>query len=152
MSKATYDKIAQALALIAEARTENTALAHDAALAELEAYRVHFGFNDEEINEKTHGALLRAIVAGRITFNPQEEVFSYTLKTPVDQTTGPMVTAITIREPTSLELSKANKGKPEEMEMIQRLIHSVSECGLHIAMRLGQADTTAIGSLFAFFG
>lgn len=145
-------KITQALELIAQARSENVTIAKDAALAELEAYRAHFGFDDSEINEETHKGLVRAIVQGRVVFDPQTEVFTYTLRHPVEQQNGPTIDSLTIREPDSLELSKANKGKPEEMEMIQRLVSSVSGQPLYVAQRIKQADVTAIGSLFAFFG
>lgn len=146
------EKLTQALELIAEARQEGVALAKDVALAELEAYRAHFGFDEKDINEETHGALVRAIVAGRVSFEPSEEVFTYTLRNPIDNNTGPAVESLTIRQPNTLDLSKANKGKPEEMEMTQRLVSYVSGQPLFVAQRIRQGDITVIGSLFAFFG
>lgn len=95
--------------------------------------------------------IVRAVMAGRITFDGQAETFDIQLRKPIDLDNGESVTSIKLKEPDTRNLRDANKAK-DDFEMTLRLLSYVSGHPLGVMERIKQKDLILAGEMFNFFG
>ena len=95
--------------------------------------------------------IVRAVMAGRITFDGQAETFDIQLRKPIDLDNGESVTSIKLKEPDTRNLRDANKAK-DDFEMTLRLLSCVSGHPLGVMERIKQKDLILAGEMFNFFG
>jgi hypothetical protein len=79
-------------------------IAREVALAEIVRWAEHF---DRAPDAGEHDTLLRAVMAGRLSFNAEREEFCYSLLKPVELENKDTLTTLTVAEPTAGQFAAA---------------------------------------------
>ncbi len=123
------------------------AICRETAGEEVKGWEKNF---DVILSPETSERLTRVVMAGRITFDEQAETFALKLRRPLELENGSTVESLTIREPRTAEIRQAGK-KGDEMELVLRLLSTISGQPLGVLDRMGSKDFTIVGELFNFF-
>ena len=99
---------------------------------------------------ETREKIVRALMAGRIMYDGKEESFTVHLRKPIQLANGQTIDSLRLIEPNAGQIREANKVK-DELEMVLRLLSSVTDHPLGVLDRLRQKDLVLVGGVFNFF-
>ena len=108
-------------------------------------------FFEAELSEDSVLSLLPSVMRGRVVLDEESEQFIISLRSPIKQKNGEVITEVTMREPEAGELQDAGKFK-NDMDIALNMYSKLTGLALGIIQRLRQRDLIAISGVFDFFG
>jgi hypothetical protein len=135
-------------------------IAREVALAEIAGWAEHFG-NVPDAGE--HEVLMRALQAGRLSFNAEREEFVYTLLKPVELENHDILDKLTLAEPTAgqfasafrvLKVRKDGNAAVGELDLMGTVKQVASCTGkpYSVIERVRKRDFDILQALVGFFG
>ncbi len=122
-------------------------IAREAAEEEVQGWCDRF---DTALSPESSEKLIRIVMRGRITLDEKTESFTLKLRSPIQLDNGETVNELTLREPRARQARDVGKGG--DVEMVLKVLSSVSGQPLGVIDRLGMKDLVIAGELFNFFG
>jgi hypothetical protein len=117
------------------------------ALAEVERWKERL-----ESDAQPSAAFVRAVAQGRLTFNEEEESFSYMLRKPLQLKNGSGLSVVKMREANGGQLRTASKGrKDDDLGVALHLMSLTNSIPLNVVEDLGAKDILIIGEGMGFF-
>ncbi len=125
-----------------------TIIAEDQARAEILLWQEAL---EVELKELEIKAILPAVMRGRVVFDEDKEIFTITLKSPIELENGSILKELKLREPTAGELQEANKNKADSLTLAIRLYSKLAGQPIGVISRMKQKDMMVVGEFFTSF-
>ena len=106
---------------------------------------------ETKLDEENRSRILKAIIAGRLSFDEDAEIFNIILKSPIKLDNGDVISSLKLEQATVAQIERASR-KGGDFEQMISIVSSISGQPISVIDRIKQRDILIIAAVLSFFG
>ncbi len=106
---------------------------------------------ETKLDKENRSRILKAIIAGRLSFDEDTEIFYIILKSSIKLDNGDEISSLKLEQATVAQIERASR-KGGEFEQMISIVSSISGQPISVIGRIKQRDILIIAAVLSFFG